>query len=528
MPSTPLATICRRRGHSAAALLPVIAQHRRAGAQLASGAAGAADVAAEALGGIDPETLRFVNGSIDVDRVAGLDRPFAELDAAMASLYTTLDDVRTTWLAEPIDERLDAVAAELTANRERLMKARRAIEVAPALLGDDGERHYFVAFTTPAEARGLGGFMGNWAEFTVFRGKIKFTDFGRTAELNSGGPDPDARVITAPSEFLSGWGRFGFVDPADDTTSVVPWSNITMPPDFPTVAAVVDQLYPQSGGRPIDGVFALDPKAVAALMSFTGAIELPQQGLTLTSANVEKFITVDQYHLITDDVTRIRALELIFKTTVERLTTTALPPPADLAKVFGPLAADGRFVAWSQVEREQAMFETVGMAGSFPELAGHDGLAVTVDNAAPNKADAFLHVDIDYSALEFASGETSGVATITLRNDAPAGGGGLPGEVLNNEFDLEVGSNRMYFSVYTALPVKAVTIDGVATTVEVRTAFGWNVAARYVVVPPGTGVVITVEVLGTLTAPEYKLVARAQPFANPLTMTSEYVPLTNP
>ena len=37
-----------------------------------------------------------------------------------------------------------------------------------------------------------------------------------------------------------------------------------MAPDFPTVAQVISQLYPQSGGRPVDGVFVLDPQAIAA------------------------------------------------------------------------------------------------------------------------------------------------------------------------------------------------------------------------------------------------------------------------
>ena len=53
-----------------------------------------------------------------------------------------------------------------------------------------------MAFTTPAEARGLGGFMGNYAELTATDGQLGLTDFGRTAELNAGGTgDRRARLL---------------------------------------------------------------------------------------------------------------------------------------------------------------------------------------------------------------------------------------------------------------------------------------------------------------------------------------------
>ena len=37
----------------------------------------------------------------------------------------------------------------------------------PGLLGADGERTYLIAFLNPSEQRGLGGFIGNYAEITA-------------------------------------------------------------------------------------------------------------------------------------------------------------------------------------------------------------------------------------------------------------------------------------------------------------------------------------------------------------------------
>ena len=46
-----------------------------------------------------------------------------------------------------------------TTPKPKLDNVVMAVQVAPSMLGADGERRYFIAFTTPAETRGLGGSM---------------------------------------------------------------------------------------------------------------------------------------------------------------------------------------------------------------------------------------------------------------------------------------------------------------------------------------------------------------------------------
>ena len=65
------------------------------------------------------------------------------------------------------------------------------------MLGANGKRVYFIAFTTPAEAHGLGGYMGNWAEITMDQGHISVTGFGRTADLAVDGDTAHWVQITA-------------------------------------------------------------------------------------------------------------------------------------------------------------------------------------------------------------------------------------------------------------------------------------------------------------------------------------------
>ena len=493
-----------------ARLLPVFAQHRAGLEHLSQGAASVSAAVASALGNIDPESVRMVNGVIDLDAIRALEQPFTELRAAITKLSAVVDEASSPWLVAPLQQRLESLDVDLRKNAVRADNAVATVRVAPQLLGADGIRRYFIAFTTPAEARGLGGFMGNWAELTVDNGKLSMARFGRTGELNLGGADPTGRRITGPEDFLANWGRFGFVKGDAGTTGQVPWSNVTMPPDFPTVAKVISQLYPQSGGRPIDGVFAMDVNAIAALLTITGPIQVEGVAQAITAENAAQFILKDQYE-IADGDGRVDVLDSIARTAVERLLTSSLPEPAELARTFGPLAQAGRLMAWSADADEQDVFARVSMDGAFPELPNGDGVAVVVDNASANKIDAYLDVAVEYRIEpDAADGQQRATAVVTLANNAPQSG--LPDVVIGNLVGLPPGSNRMWMSVYTVLPMVSVKVGGEVSSMETGQVFGWNVASRFLDVPPGETVVVQLQLSGTLSvAKRGQVVTRVQP-----------------
>ncbi len=80
---------------AAAALVPVVAQHRTAVADMSGvGAAGAATVA-EALDEIDLDALRPVEGRIDLDALAALHGPLARVRAALVELQRTANASRS-------------------------------------------------------------------------------------------------------------------------------------------------------------------------------------------------------------------------------------------------------------------------------------------------------------------------------------------------------------------------------------------------------------------------------------------------
>ncbi len=172
-----------------ARLVPGVAQNLTAAQGLASAAAEASIDLSAALGVVDPEQLRVVDGRLDIDAVRLIQEPFHDVQDSIGSLESAIDDAESPWLISPLATRLADLDEELTDNGDRLDNAVLAVDLAPQLLGADEPRRYFVAFTTPAEVRGHGGFMGNWVEMTADGGRLTVSASGRTSDLNDATTD---------------------------------------------------------------------------------------------------------------------------------------------------------------------------------------------------------------------------------------------------------------------------------------------------------------------------------------------------
>ena len=114
-----------------------------------------------------------------------------------------LADIDSPWLVGLLATKLDTLDAKVARGRVTPETARLAVEVVPKLLGGDGDRRYFVAFQTPAELRGDGGLIGNFAEITYHNGDISLdaqrsaTPTGTRATRASRGRSPRPRTTSA-------------------------------------------------------------------------------------------------------------------------------------------------------------------------------------------------------------------------------------------------------------------------------------------------------------------------------------------
>jgi hypothetical protein len=493
--------------------VPWIGQHVDAVTDVTTAAEELAASVETSVAQINVDALQMINGVTDLTAIDLLEVPFRDTSAALARTDAVLDEARTPWLLAPLGDRIDELHDEVSGLVGQTDRAADAVVLAPSMLGADGPRTYFVAFTTPAESRGLGGFMGTFAELRADGGRLTVERTGTTSELN-GALGAERPVLDMPEEYHARYGRFG-AGAVGEPVSVDFWSNITMPPDLPTVTDVVAQLYPAGGGREIDGVVALDVDAIARFLELTGPITVagPDGAIRLDEHNAAEYLLREQYAAIADDDVRDAVLEQLTSALVTEVFGGTLPAPRALATTLGPAMAQGRLTMWSLHEEDQELLTGLGVSGALP-AAPADGLAVVSNNAGANKLDAYLRRSITYE-VEVAEpgGELRSAVTVRLANDAPTD---LPPDAGGNPFGLPPGTNRMYLSIYSPWEFTSAEVDGELTGMEAERELGWNVYSTFVDIPAGGEVAVRLGFAGTLPADgPYSVTLRSQALAFP-------------
>ena len=416
----------------------------------------------------------------------------------MASLVRSeaaLKDADSPWLVPPVADRVEELRDRVLSASKSTRTAVTALRLAPGLLGADGPRRYFLAIQTPAEARAGGGLMGNFGELVADQGRIQLGRFGRVQELNLGGVGQGNRTITGPSDYVR---RYTPFMPAKY------WQTVTMSPDFPSVAQVMEELYPQSGGAEVDGVISVDPYAFAGFLELVGSITLPGRP-EINAENATKLLLHDTYVEFGEagEADRVDFIGTVARTLFTRLTSTTLPSPRAMADALSPVVA-GRHLQLASVRpAEQRFFEDIGADGAVPPVRG-DFLGVVSQNYNGNKIDWFLRrsyrYEVDYQP---ASGRVRSRLEVRLRNEAPASG--LPPAVIGfggfaapNQPVSENGENIQLVSVYSPLSLERLTVDGKTVETSQENELGRRVYSATVRVPSGATRTVEVELSGEI------------------------------
>lgn len=484
-------------------VLPVVGPNIRAVSELAEDSGDVTELSSAAATAADLDTLRFEEGRLDPERIERMVPLLAGVASSARSTDETVDRVRSPWLVEPVAEQIDDLEAELADNLPDLENAVEATRVAPALLGSEEPRRYLVLFTTPAEARGRTGFPGNFAELLLEDGKLTMPRFGRISELEQGGVPGDQRVISGPEDFLARYSRFR----PEET-----WRNVVMSPDFPTIAQVAMELYPQSGGMPVDGVMSVTPAGLSGIMHFTGPVDVEGYG-ELTADNAEEFLHLEQYTTYQETSERADQLEHVARTTFERLTEASLPSPSEVIDVLDPLVDGDHIQFWTPYEDEESYFESIELTGRL-EPVDDDFLAMTTANGGGSKIDAFLERTLRYEVgWDPDTGAVLAQVTATLRNNAPSSG--LPDYVIGNNVGLPFGTNRSFVSIYSPWLLSGARINGQEVSMQSERELDRYVYSTFVDVPPGGEVSIELTLSGTSTDPSYSLALAPQPAVTP-------------
>ena len=420
-------------------LVPGVAQNLRGARTLAdvgSDLAGTAVAVAERAGADD---LRMTGGQFPVDAAREVGEQLGIALTTLGNASSRLTDVDSPYLYGELREGAATLAQRVAEATRSIEVAAQATKVAPALLGADGDRRWMVAIMTPSELRGAGGLIGDFAELRTSNGKVDFVRAIPARELNAV-TDRGRQAKVLPPVYLQSYSGF-----APDRF----WQNLSVTPDVATMSQAIAGAFPlTAGGATVDGVIAIDPLGLAALLQLTGPVRVPTWPVPITADNAVEVLLFEHYDELEGEVREAFQAQVV-GAVVEALTADALPTPSAMAATLSAVVAGGHLRLWSPDAEAQSLFRRVGLDGELRAPGQGDFVQLVTQNGSESKIDWYLRRSLTYEAtVDPGTGSLEATATVRLTNEAPAGGVSdyIIGEVGG---PTRPGVSRVFTTIYT-------------------------------------------------------------------------------
>jgi len=396
-----------------------------------------------------PSTL--VHGdTVAVDDIAALHAPVAQASGT-ASLARRRIREADGVLLPPVRSAVARLRTRVDGLARALSTATRATQVLPAMLGRSERRTYLLVVQNPAEARGTGGILGAYGVIEADRGRLRLREISPNSRLK----DSPSLPVALGADYSALYGN----DPGV-------WRNSNLSPHFPYAGRVWLALWQKQFGRQLDGVVALDPITLGALVGATGPISLDAE-TRLTGATTADFVMSGVYRRF-PRFNQNRPRDRLLARLGELVATNVLSgrgDPGRLIQAASRAATHRRLLVYSTRPGEQRVLASGSIGGAMP-ISADPFVEVVVNNGGGNKLDYYLDRMVRYSGGACIQGRRSTRITIVLTNRAPAIG--LPPYVTglttrDAGVDLPAGTNRLLVYVFATrgATLQGAELDGV-------------------------------------------------------------------
>ena len=437
-----------------------------------------------------PQDLTVSSGTVPIREIRRLAPDLAKAAAELKRARAETAGVDRQYLLPALRDELARFDARLEQSSAEAESAAEAAAVVPAIMGGDGPRRYFLAIQNNAELRATGGFLGNYGELLADGGSLRLDRIGRHQDLNEAGPP--VKQLDAPQDYLDRYEQF-------EVSST--WESVNLSPDFPTVAQVMAGLYPQSGGRPVDGVIGVDPVGLSALLKLTGPVTVKSWPEPINADNVVD-ITLNRAYVTFggESDERVDFLTTVAVAVVDRLRAAELGSPERIVGTLGQAARGAHLNLWFTRPAEQALVDRLGTAARVVPVDS-DSLLVVNQNVAANKIDYYFTRTTSYDVQLQPDGDRFAVSSrlrIEMENQAPDD---LPRYVIG-PFDkrFQAGENRTFVSVYTPLALAGATWGGAPVDLAAADELGRRVYSSFLSIPARATRSLEVQLEGTVVA----------------------------
>lgn len=399
-----------------------------------------------------------------------------------------------------------------------LVNGKPVIQDAPYLLGMDSPRTYFILFQNDKELRPTGGFMTAYAIVTVDKAKFSPTVSDDIYKL-------DAKykpVDPAPAPIIN-YIKGPYVLNQNLRLRDMNWS-----PDFSASMQVVNTALTSTGIKNIDGIIAVDTRALSNLLNVIGPIGVPGYGNFTTNINpqcgcadviyqLESFADIEGAVIWSPTTGQVISAPANYnnrKAIIGPLMNSILAnamgqPKGKLAPLFQAafnsiIDKDVLFYMLDQkTEKDVADF---GIGGTLKDYKG-DYLHINDANLGGRKSNLYATESVDQNVKIAGDGSVTKTLTITYTN--PQGQDGWLNSVLPT-----------WVRVYVPKGSTLIASDGLEAKQAPYEDLGKTVFAGYFQLrPQGVAKVTFQYKLPTKFSGLYKLLVQKQPGTNPYQYT---------
>jgi len=336
-----------------------------------------------------------------------------------------LDGIASNFLPANFREYFDSLKLYLPETIENLKELNSIFSLIANLLGHDNAKRYIVLFQNNNEIRPTGGFIGSFALFDVYHGKIVNLAIPRGGlyDLEAG----QNSKFKAPQ-------ALSLINPEFNIWDANWWY------DFPSSAKKIIWFYQQAGASSLDGVIAINANVLAELLAVLGPITLEDYNITINQKNIFDVLQEETELNYDKELNQPKAVIADLVPIVLEKLLANTDKQAEIVEIFIKTLALKDIQIYSQNKETQQSLVDFAWAGQMSNY-NRDYLAVIATNIAGGKTDNNIYQNIDHQAIILANGEIINTVKITRTNQGDK----------DYSFAGIYGGNASYLRIYTPL-----------------------------------------------------------------------------
>ncbi|PZE65393.1 hypothetical protein DEI83_09920 [Curtobacterium sp. MCBD17_021] len=475
---------------SAAQITPFFGSNLRAVREVAvvvdEVATGAVRPVTEVIGDLNQDALTPKGGRIELQPLVDAQPSVARATKTLAKASGEAKAIDTSATLSPVTSAVNQLRNALGSVAKQADAANKVVQLAPAMLGHDGDRDYVLLFQNNAELRAGGGIPGAVALLQARDGAIALAD--QAAGSSFGPYDKPVLPLSAATTSLYGdiTGRY--------------MQDVNLTPRFDVTGALAREMWKQKFGQEVDGVLAIDPVTLGYILRATGPVQLPT-GDTLTSENATKLLLSDVYAKYPDPAVQDAFFASAASAVFEKVSSGGFDSKKFIAALTDG-TRDGRLRLWSADKAEQVQIAGTAVAGDLPTASMQTReFGVYLNDGTASKMDYYLDKKVSVgSSVCRKDGRPTSVVEVTLKNTAPADAAtSLPAYVTGGgALGTEPGKIKTLMAVYA--PPNAIYLgasqDGKGAALQTAMDGEHPVAQIQTLLAPGQSTTFRVAFLG--------------------------------